>query len=158
MAYFFRTFWQAGLPFGILMGIFYSFLYGWENGAWAGLFAGVLFGLILGLFVSYQSRKFTQNRPLREDEKPVKEGPANHQGNGGWIYLTDSRLVYVSHKFNLNDHELSIPLSDIAAVEKGRSLGVIPNQLLLNLKNGKTEKFVVQGVKRWIDQMQSLLK
>ena len=157
MGYFFKTFWQAGLPFGILMGIFYSLIYGWKNGAWAGLFAGILFGLLIALFLNYQSRKFTQNRPLSADEKLVKEGPANHHGNGGWIYLTDSRLFYVSHKFNINNHELSIPLSEIAAVEKGHSLGIVSNQLILNLSGGQTEKFVVQGVKGWLNQIQSLL-
>jgi hypothetical protein len=157
MAVFFKTFWQLGLPFGFVMGIFYSFQWGWKEGVWAGLFAGVLFGLLMALFVSYQSRKFTRNRPLSAGEKLIKEGTANHQGSGGWIYLTDARLFYVSHKFNLSRHELSIPLSEIAAVEKGRSLGIIPNRLLLNLKNGQTEKFVVQGVKSWINQIQNLL-
>jgi hypothetical protein len=157
MSYFFKTLWQTGLPFGLFMGIFFSLLWGLNDGVWAGLLAGVLFGLFMALFVSYQSRKFTQNRPLSSGEKLIREGPANHQGSGGWMYLTDTRLFYVSHKFNLNKHELSIPLADIAAVEKARSLGIIPNQLLLNLKNGHAEKFVVQEVKSWVNQIQSLL-
>jgi hypothetical protein len=157
MSYFFKTFWQAGLFFGFFMGVFLSLIYGWKDGVWTGFFTGVLFGLSMGLFVSYQARKFTRNRPLSANEKLIKEGPANHHGNGGWIYLTDSRLFYISHKFNINNQELSIPLSEIATVEKGHSLGVISNQLILNLENGQTVKFVVQGVKSWINQIQRIL-
>ena len=157
MSSFFKTFWQTGLPFGILMGIFYSFQSGWKGGALAGLFSGVLFGLMMAGFVKFQSRKFTQNRPLSADEKLIKEGSANHQGTGGWIYLTDSRLIFVSHKINIKNEELSIPLSEIVSIEKGRSLGIFPNRLILNLKNGRAEKFVFQDAKNWIHQIESLL-
>ena len=157
MSSFFKTFWQTGLPFGILMGLFYAFQYGWKEGAFLSLFSGVLFGLLMASFVKFQSRKFTKNRPLSADEKLVREGSANHQGNGGWIYLTDSRLFFVSHKINIKNEELSIPLSEIVSVEKGRSLGVFPNQLILNLKNGRAEKFVVQDARSWIAQIESLL-
>lgn len=150
---FLRIFWQTGLPFGLMIGLFYAFQYDWKEGLAAGAFGGVFFGLLMAAFMHFQSRKFRQNRPLSPDEKLIHEGAANHRGNGGWIYLTDSRLHYVSHKLNFKAGEMSIPLDEIILPEKGRSFGVIPNQLILNLRNGKTEKFVVQNVQGWIDQI-----
>jgi hypothetical protein len=157
MGSFFKTFWQIGLSFGIMMGLFYAYRYGWEEGVFTGLFSGVLFGLLMAGFTKYQSRKFTQNRPLSADEKLIKEGPANHQTNGGWIYLTDSRFLFVSHKVNIKTEKLSIPLSEIASAAKGRSLGIIPNKLILNLKNGQVENFIVNDAKGWIKQIESVL-
>lgn len=162
MFYFFTTILRAGVPFGILMGIFNSFAYGSQFGIPAGFVSGALFGSIMALVAQFQARKFTQNRPLLSDEKLIKEGPANHQSKmeaaGGWIYFTNSRLLYVSHKGNISNHELAIPLSEIASVEKGKTVGFVRNQLKVNLKNGKVERFVVDGANRWISEIEKALK
>lgn len=158
MRTFLKTFLQTGLPFGFFMGLFFSLYYSWERGFASGLSAGVMFGLIMALFVKYQSRKFTSSRPLLPGEKLIKEGVANHFFNreavGGWIYLTDSRFFFKSHKTNLQNHEFIVPNSDIAGVEKANTFGIIPNQLRLKLKSGEIEKFVVNNAKSWVKEIQ----
>ena len=154
MIFFLTAFWQTGLPFAIMMGLFYSFQYGWRDGLAYGAFGGFLFGLCMASFLYFQTRKFRENRPLDADEKLIWEGPANHHGNGGWLYLTDSRMLYLSHKVNIKTHELEFPLADVVSVERGRTLGVIPNKLILNLRNGKREEFGVQSVKNWVGRIE----
>lgn len=157
MISFFKTFLRTGLLFGVGMAIAFSLFDGWKSGIPAGLGSGILFGLIMALFVQYQSKKFTQNRPLLSSERLIKEGPANHflngEGVGGWIYLTDSRLFFVSHKVNLQNHELALPFDEIVIAENSRTLGLIPNKLSLTLKNGQVENFVVKGAKSWVKEI-----
>lgn len=158
MVSFLVTFLRTGLLFGLFMGIAFSLMDGWRSGVWSGLWAGILFGLIMALFVQYQSRKFTQNRPLLSGEKLIKEGPANHlitgEGVGGWIYLTDSRLFFVSHKINVQSHELALPLDEIIIAEKARTLGILSNKLSVTLKSGKVENFVVNDAKSWVRELE----
>lgn len=140
-----------GLFFGFWMGLVFAFQYGWKEGIFAGSFGGFFYGLLMAVFVYLQTRKFMKNRPLSRDERLIHEGPASNRGKGGWIYLTDSRLIFASHKITLINDEISIPLAEIILAERNRSYGVIPNKLILNLRNGETEEFVAQNVKDWIN-------
>lgn len=155
---FLKTFFKSGIFFGVLMGLYYSYEHGLKTGVGYGIFTGIFFGAIMALFAQFQSKKFQSERPVFLDEKLLKEGPANHflngEGVGGWIYLTDKNLFFKSHAANFQNHELSIPLSKIVEAEKGRTLGIIPNQLRVKLENKKVEKFVVNDVNDWIKNIQ----
>lgn len=158
---FFKTLFKAGVPFGFFMGIFFSIIIEWKFGIIGGVVSGFLFGFLMAVFVEFQSRKFTKNRPLLPDEQLLKEGAANHFFNGeavgGWIYLTNKRFYFKSHKANIQNHELPIPLEEIVNAEKSNTLGIIPNKLILTLQNGNTEKFVVNGSKAWAETVKTLI-
>lgn len=158
---FFNSFFKAGLPFGLIMGIFFSITYGWKIGLNSGLLSGFIFGFLIALFLKYQSGKFTKNRPLLPGEQLLKEGAANHfldgEVVGGWIYLTNQRFYFKSHKSNIQNHELPIPLEAISSVEKANTFGIIPNNLRLTLQNGTTEKFVVNGAGEWAEIVKTLI-
>jgi hypothetical protein len=144
----------TGIPFGLFMGIFWSFQYGAKSGVVMGIVAGVLFGALMGVFAGYQKKKFETERPSFVGEDLVKEGGANHFRNieavGGWIYLTDQRLLFKSHAINVQEHELSIPLQKISEATRCMTFGVIPNGLKIRTIDGKTEKFVVEDRKDWV--------
>lgn len=158
---FFSNFLKAGLPFGVIMGVVFSLVYDWMTGTIGGILAGILFGVTIALFVAYQSKKFTENRPLKPDEELIKEGGANHFFNGeavgGWIYLTNSRLFFKSHNSNLQNHEITIPIREIDFAERANTFGFIPNQLRLTLRDGQIEKFVVKGSKDWVNSVKNLI-
>ncbi|MGC2236998.1 MAG: GRAM domain-containing protein [Pyrinomonadaceae bacterium] len=160
MNLFLKTFLRTGIFFGACMGLYYAYAHGLKFGIVSGIASGSLFGAIMASFTYFQSKKFQSERPMFSDEKLIKEGPANHllniEGVGGWIYLTDKNLLFNSHSINVQNHELSIPLSEIADAEKGRTLGIIPNQLRIKLKNEKVEKFAVNDVNDWIKNIQEL--
>lgn len=87
-------------------------------------------------------------------ETIVRQGSANHfvgvEGVGGKLYLTTTRLYHQPHAANVQTQQASYPLSEIATAEKRNTFGIIPNGLLVTLKGGRQEKFVVAGRKKWI--------
>lgn len=143
------------------MGLFFSILYGWSSGLESGLLSGLIFGFLMALFVEFQSRKFKKNRPLLPGETLLKESGANHFLNGemvgGWVYLTNQRFYFKSHNSNFQNHELPIPLEEILKVEKAKTYGIFTNNLRVTLQNGKTEKFVVDGAKDWVEILNELI-
>jgi hypothetical protein len=57
---------------------------------------------------------------LRKGEQVVKEGSANLQRNietvGGKLYLTNQRIVFEAHKFNVQRGATEVELSNIQAL------------------------------------------
>ena len=84
---------------------------------------------------------------LRENEVVELSRPANHflgiEGVGGRIFITNQRFVFKSHAANLQAHELTVEYSEIRKVTFYNTLLIVPNGLMLILKNGKKEKFAV---------------
>jgi len=96
---------------------------------------------------------------LRQGEKLVKDGAANLQKNietvGGKLYLTNQRLVFESHKFNIQSGVTEVDLSNIESLEKcwTKFLGflpVFPNSLMVYTKQGKEYRFVLFGRGAWL--------
>ncbi len=163
---------KAGLSFGILMTIFYI-VYGLltednlttkhiilriASGIVGGCIAGFIFGLSAGWFGNSKSIMKGTEINLEKDETILFEAPANHfkgiEAVGGKLYLTNNRLVFKSHKFNFQNHEISIALSDIEKVNKYKVLGIANTGLSITTDENKTEKFVVQKREEWMKQLQ----
>lgn len=143
----------AGLAFGIAFGAFMGFRSGnLILGAVSGLAGGVLFGVAIGAFVRRQTENFTAQDPTAPGERLLKQGPANRllrgESVGGFLYLTDSRLLFRSHTYNVQVHEWSIPLAGIRDVQPSMTAVVIPNGLRLVTTDGE-ERFVVDDRKGW---------
>jgi len=94
---------------------------------------------------------------LAEGEVIIKEGPANHFKNwesvGGKLYLTNTRLFFKSHAFNIQTHAASYPLIDIVSARPVNTLGIIPNGMAIKLRDGSEERFVVYGRQDWISKI-----
>jgi hypothetical protein len=94
------------------------------------------------------------NTALEQGETVVKEGAANHfkgaEAVGGKLYLTNRRLIFESHAFNVQTHTTVWPLTDIAAAKPRNTLGIVPNGMSVTLKNGGEERFVVNGRGDWM--------
>jgi hypothetical protein len=143
----------TGIPFGLFMGIFWSFEYGWKSAVVMGSVGGLLFGVLMGAFAGYQRKKFQVETHSFPGEDLVKQGGANHfrnlEGVGGWMYLTDQRLLFRSHSMNIQRHELSIPLREISEVKPCMTFGLIPNGLEIRTADEQREKFVVEDRRDW---------
>ncbi|HNT24157.1 MAG TPA: GRAM domain-containing protein [Anaerolineales bacterium] len=94
---------------------------------------------------------------LEPGERIIKQGPANHfkgiEAVGGGIYLTDRRLVFISHAVNVQTHEEAYPLSSIIAIRPRNTLGLVPNGMTVVLADGREERFVIWGRKDWIKKI-----
>jgi hypothetical protein len=159
---------KAGLYFGIAMTFFFILqnLLSSDNlttnqiiksiitGLITGALAGVLFGGLTGLFA--KSKFVTESTKIvtAPDENILFETPANHckgiEAVGGKLYLTNKRLVFKSHKLNIQNHELSVQLTGIKSIDRHKTLGVVNNGLTLTTIDNKTEKFVVKQAENWI--------
>ena len=126
---------------------------------------GILVGFLGFVFTSWKmgllgNRKDLLNKPevdLNPDESILFETGANHfkgiEAVGGKLYLTNNRLLFKSHKFNFQNHELSIPLSDIHSVGRYRTLGLVNNGLSIGTWNNNLEKYVVQNIDTWLEKI-----
>ena len=94
---------------------------------------------------------------LNSNERLVKEGPANLQRGwetvGGSLKLTDQRLVFDSHGFNVQTGATEIPISSITGTRPvwTKFLGFLPlfpNSLAVTAGD-KQYNFVVSNRRDW---------
>ena len=146
----------TGVPFGLFMGLFLSFKNGISLGIGLGLASGLSFGLLLAAFATWQGSRFERKAPSLDGEQLLKQGPANHfrgwEGVGGWLYLTNKRLLFLSHSVNIQNHALSMPLTEIEEIQTCSTAWIIPNGLRIVTAQG-VERFVVEGRRRWLEEV-----
>jgi hypothetical protein len=91
---------------------------------------------------------------LEPGESILQTGRANHfkgiESVGGRLWLTNRRLYFESHPFNIQRHAESYPLGRIVDIKPRRTLGVIPNGISLLLADGKEERFAVWEREQWL--------
>ena len=96
---------------------------------------------------------------LAEGERIVREGPANMfrgiESVGGWLWLTDRRLVFRSHAIALQRGESAWPLDQIASAEPAMTMWIIPNGLRCTLRDATSAKFVVTDRTGWAAAIES---
>jgi hypothetical protein len=111
------------------------------------------------------TKEHSNNFQLMTNEKIIKSGPANFQKGieqvGGKIYLTNDRLVFESHKLNVQTGTSQIKLEKISSVKKSwtKFLGFIPlapNSIKINTKEGEKFRFVLYGRKKWISAINEI--
>ena len=98
---------------------------------------------------------------LQNNEIIIRKGRANHlkplEGVGGRLYLTNQRLLFNSHFFNIQSHEESILLENIVSVE-AKYNDFISSRLTIFLKDGSVEKFHVSKRRKWIEEIEVAIK
>ena len=101
--------------------------------------------------------------PVLGGETPVKEGAANLQRGietvGGRLYLTSQRLVFESHRFNIQTGATVIPLGSIDSLRKAWTkflnlIPLFPNTVAVATKDGNEFRFVTFGRNVWIDAIE----
>lgn len=157
-----KTFLVTSIPFGICMGVvgvllapspmLFTLI--------AAVLAGCLFGLVMAAFLASSKIQRSARPVFQPHEQIIKAGPANHfmgrEAVGGWLFLTDQRLVFKSHSFNLQNHELALALIEIVRVQPSRTAWIIPNGLYVHTQQGAVERFVVGEREDWCRQITAL--
>ncbi|MCK7590815.1 GRAM domain-containing protein [Subsaxibacter sp. CAU 1640] len=171
--------WQYRLIFAVCAGVFYGLILWLMNYSTDGemystngiLFQAVFFGLFFGIGFPYLNEKLGgkvfrtlgQNitPDLDDDEKVEVEGPANLfrgiEGVGGKLFLTNTHLIFKSHKFNVQGGQTAISYQDIADVQKRKTAKFIDNGLRIVTKNDKQYDLVVNERSVWYDQLKERL-
>lgn len=156
-----RAVFLGGLVFGIGMGLFIGLKTGsGYYGFHGGFLSGFAFGLIMHLFLKKTGASLASE--MMDGEEVLLAGPANHvkgiEAVGGRLSVTPSRLRFRSHRFNVQTHDESYPLEAVTRVEPARSLGIIPNAMIVHLEDGRRERFVVMDRGRWVSLLQSRVR
>ncbi|MDQ3721013.1 MAG: GRAM domain-containing protein [Actinomycetota bacterium] len=93
----------------------------------------------------------------------VREGRANLQRGaetvGGRLFLTDRRLIFESHKLNVQKGPTVLGLDEIESVEKAwtKFLGVVPlapNSLAVRTRGGSEHRLVLPRRADWLEALQ----
>ena len=109
-----------GLPMGIFLGLINRSV---VSGILVAIFGGLLFGFLMFLFNRPAEKKFFQMRAELEKEKTIIcDGTANILKTPGWIFLTETELLFYPRKMNASSQKIAFPLSDIkkVTVQNGR--------------------------------------
>lgn len=90
---------------------------------------------------------------LEEGEIPLLDEAADHfkgiEHVGGRLVLTNMRLVFTSHKYNIQNHSETIPVSDIIFVSRDDDSSGY--QLKIALMNNDVHRFLVTSPERWVE-------
>lgn len=95
---------------------------------------------------------------LRSNEIVLRKTRANHlrsnEGVGGRLFLTNQRLFFKPHFFNIRTEEKSIPLENIAAIKTPHS-DLLSLKLAIILTNNFVEFYVVRKRKDWLKEIEA---
>ena len=74
---------------------------------------------------------------------------------GGRMNITNSEVIFKSHKINIQSGPLTIKIQDIKDVGKRNTLFIVPNGLKVVLNSGEEYKFVVNKRAKVIEYLKS---
>ncbi len=100
---------------------------------------------------------------LRDDEKIVKKDHANFDSEmeklHGALYLTTERLVFVGYVMGMDRKYLKeVSLGALKQVATARSLGIIPNALVVKTAEKEKLRFVIQHRNEWYQALRECLE
>jgi hypothetical protein len=117
----------------------------------SGVVAGILFAVIMTWAATRLLNKIVVS--LEEGERVVLESGANHfkgaEGVGGKLVLTDRRLIFKSHKFNIQNHQDTFDLRSVVSAEVTKTARIFNNGLLIRLTDDQVHRFVVDNPSEW---------
>jgi hypothetical protein len=158
---------RAGLKVGIGMAIFfiiqhllineqqttYHIIRAIITGLVTGAVAGLLYALVTGWFAKSGFVAKSTKIVTGPGESIVFESPANYfkgkKGVDGKLYLTNKRLIFKSHKVNIQNHQVVIDLTDIKEVGRYKTSGMVNNGLIVSTIHNTDERFVVDEADAW---------
>ncbi len=118
----------------------------------------IVVGALISAAVNRRAKRRNPITVLSSGEVIVKRGAANLQRNaetvGGFLYLTDRRLIFESHKVNIQRGVTEVNLRNISGITTGwtKFLGLIPvspNALLVKIQNGTEYRLTLWGKNSW---------
>ncbi|WP_209332698.1 GRAM domain-containing protein [Lunatimonas salinarum] len=123
------------------------------------LMGGIVAGLLFAWMMQYTAKRLFKRITIEtaDNEEIIKEGGANHfkgkEGVGGKLLLTDKRLIFKSHKFNIQNHQDNFDLGQVEKLQVTKTCKFLENGLTLELKNGDRHKFIVDEPADWMEKI-----
>ena len=121
------------------------------------LISGLIAGFLFSLLMPYLGKRLLAKVivSIDEDEQVIKEAGANHfkgaEGVGGKLVLTNKRLIFKSHRFNVQNHQQEFPVEKIVRLKTAKTVAFFQNAIILELEGNSVHKFVVDEPKEWVE-------
>lgn len=84
---------------------------------------------------------------LQESETIIFKKAANLfrglEAVGGWVTLTDQRLIFEPHRINIQTEPLVLTYKEMIGIEKRNTLNLVPNGIKITTESGGEYKFVI---------------
>lgn len=162
---------RAGRNFGIAMTLFYMLqalftddidsaqaaIKVIASGLIGGAVSGLLFGWLFGLLTKSKLFTVKSDLLLNDEEHIIYETPASHyrgvEAVGGKLLLTNERLIFKSHRINIQNHQLSIDLTSLSEINRFKTLALVNNGVSITTNSGRTEKFVVSNADEMLNRL-----
>ena len=97
---------------------------------------------------------------LNKDEVVIHQGDANlfrkNEVTGGLLYLTNERLIFVPHIFNIDRSRQDIEIEEILRLKEVRTL-IIDNGLVIESKQQVDYRFVLNEREKWVEELEKLI-
>jgi hypothetical protein len=152
----------AGLIFVATLYII-NYLTGEENlNLYQLLLEGIIFIVVywfgIFYFTDYIPRLKNNITPaLLQEEVIEREGPANLRRGiewvGGKLFLTNKRLVFKSHKLNIQKGQTNLALDKIENIHKKTAFPFLKNRVNILMREGKKYHFIITGCEEWIEKL-----
>lgn len=171
--------WKYRILLGVLTGtlhmgllaLFEYFMDGAISSYYSLLFQGVFFAFFMCIGFPFFSEKFARKlgiKPgfqiipdLEPDEEIAVQGPANlfrgFEGVGGKVFLTNKKIIFKSHKLNIQRGQTDIPYNDVKQVLKRKTGNIVDNGIRVITVSGKEHDFVLNDRDLWFDKLSKRL-
>lgn len=157
----------TGLLFVGIMSLMDYWLDGSFQSIYSYLFQGAFFGILMEISLPYINRKLVPKfasrlgkniKPVLDDNELVEiEGPANlfrgMEGVGGKLFLTNKKVIFKSHKINIQKGQTDIEYNNITEIIKRKTAKIINNGIRIKTNDGKEFDFVVNDRDKWIEEL-----
>jgi hypothetical protein len=128
---------------------------------------GVAFGLFFGFGFPLLMKKYgkksinaagkTIEIELSQNETIDYEGPANlfrgMESVGGKLFLTNKKVIFKSHKLNIQTGQTDIIYASIAEIAPRKTVGIVDNGIRIKTNDGKEFDFVVNDREKWMEKL-----
>lgn len=131
---------------------------------------GVFFGVFFGIGFPYLIEKV--GGKLGEKLKVIPEvevnehieikGPANLfrgiEAVGGMLFLTNRKLIFKSHKINIQKGQTDLDYADMKEVTKRKTAKLIDNGIRILTQDGTAHDFVVNDRNVWFEKLSERIR
>jgi len=136
------------------------------------IFQGVSFGILMGLVFPYIMKTFGDIftskvgknilPELTQDEIIEIEGPANLfrglEAVGGKLFLTNKKIIFKSHKINVQKGQAEIPYEQVNELVKRKTRKLFDNGIRIKTNDRAAFDFVVNEREKWIEKLNDKIK
>ncbi|MDR0267783.1 GRAM domain-containing protein [Paenibacillus sp.] len=77
---------------------------------------------------------------------------------GGWVTLTNQRLIFDPHRLNIQTEPLVLTYAEMIGIEKRYTLNLVPNGIKITTESGDEYKFVMWKRSAFIDYVNERIR